>query len=70
MKDATEEQPKLATMENQQGATMSPTTESVDEDLDDEEESFSTEQLFSFAWQIAKGMVCIVVYITLHRSSF
>lgn len=70
MKDATEEQPKLASMENQQGATMSPTTESVDEDLDDEEESFSTEQLFSFAWQIAKGMVCTVVYITLHRSSF
>ena len=60
----------MATMENQQGATMSPTTESVDEDLDDEEESFSTEQLFSFAWQIARGMVCIVVYITLHRSSF
>ena len=23
----------------------------------DEQEGFSTEQLFSFAWQIAKGMV-------------
>ena len=70
MKDATEEQPKIPSMENQQSAAMSPSTESVDEDLDDEEESFSTEQLFSFAWQIAKGMVCIVVYITLRRSSF
>ena len=70
MKDTTEEQPKIPSMENQQSAGMSPSTESVDEDLDDEEESFSTEQLFSFAWQIAKGMVCIAVYVTLHRSSF
>ena len=70
MRDATEEQPKNPSVEDQQSAAMSPSTESVDEDIDDEEESFSTEQLFSFAWQIAKGMVCIVVYITLHRSSF
>lgn len=70
MKDTTEEQPKIPSMESQQSAGMSPSTESVDEDLDDEEESFSTEQLFSFAWQIAKGMVCIAVYVTLHRSSF
>ena len=27
---------------------------------DDEEESFSTQQLFKFAWQIAKGMVGII----------
>ena len=27
---------------------------------DDEEESFSTQQLFKFAWQIAKGMVRII----------
>jgi len=28
------------------------------EDLDnEEEESFTTKQLFAFAWQIAKGMV-------------
>ena len=32
----------------------------VDEDPDDEEESFSTQQLFKFAWQIAKGMVGII----------
>ena len=32
----------------------------LDEDPDDEEESFSTQQLFKFAWQIAKGMVGII----------
>jgi len=47
-------------VENQQSAAKSPSTESLDEDLDDEE-SFSTQQLFKFAWQIAKGMVAIVV---------
>ena len=32
----------------------------LEEDPDDEEESFSTQQLFKFAWQIAKGMVGII----------
>ena len=32
----------------------------LDEDPDDEEESFSTQQLFKFAWQIANGMVRII----------
>ena len=32
----------------------------LDEDRDDEEQSFSTQQLFKFAWQIAKGMVRII----------
>ena len=32
----------------------------LDEDPDDEEESFSTQKLFKFAWQIAKGMVGII----------
>ena len=36
---------------------MSLSIENLDEDLSNEEENFSTEQLFLFAWQIAKGMV-------------
>ena len=32
----------------------------LEEHPDDEEESFSTQQLFKFAWQIAKGMVGII----------
>ena len=31
-------------------------------DNEDEEEGFSTKQLFSFAWQIAKGMVIWIVF--------
>ena len=35
-------------------------TENIDDDDDDEEaDSFTTQKLFSFAWQIAKGMVGI-----------
>ena len=41
----------------------------LDEDLEecdgDEEETFTTKQLFSFAWQIAKGMVIILVTLFL-----
>ena len=33
--------------------------EESDEDPCDEEENFSTKQLFSVAWQIAKGMVIL-----------
>ena len=36
--------------------------EESDEDSCDIEENFSTKQLFSFAWQIAKGMV-IIIYV-------
>ena len=36
--------------------------EESDEDPCDVEENFSTKQLFSFAWQIAKGMVIIFVF--------
>ena len=32
-------------------------TENIDGDNDEEAESFTDQQLFSFAWQIAKGMV-------------
>ena len=39
--------------------------ENSDEDSSEEEgdeESFRTKQLFSFAWQIAKGMVITVIF--------
>ena len=36
-----------------------PSTENIDVDNDDGADSFTTQQLFSFAWQIAKGMVMI-----------
>ena len=51
-------------MENQQHASAMPSL--LDEDPNDEEESFPTQQLFKFAWQIAKGMVGIIPldYIT------
>ena len=35
-------------------------TENIDDD-DEEADSFTTQKLFSFAWQIAKGMVSINV---------
>ena len=41
---------------------MSLSIENLDEDLSDEEENFSTKQLFSFAWQIAKGMVTALIF--------
>ena len=48
-----------------QASAMPLSTENLeesDEDPCDEEENFSTKQLFSFAWQIAKGMV-IIIYV-------
>ncbi|KAM7444124.1 hypothetical protein ABFA07_007175 [Porites harrisoni] len=39
----------------------------LDEDPDDEEESFSTQQLFKFAWQIAKGMNHLAEKNLVHR---
>ena len=40
-------------------AAMLISTENIDDDDDDDEvaDSFTTQKLFSFAWQIAKGMV-------------
>ena len=35
---------------------------SIEKDLSDEEENFSTKQLFLFAWQIAKGMVTTFIF--------
>ena len=42
---------------------MSLSIENLDEDLSNEEENFSTEQLFLFAWQIAKGMVTNLFFL-------
>ena len=36
-------------------------TENMDYDDDEEADSFTTQKLFSFAWQIAKGMVGISI---------
>ena len=46
---------------NINAAAILKSTENIDGDDDDEEEAdnFTTQQLFSFAWQIAKGMVGI-----------
>ena len=41
---------------------MSLSIENLDEDLSDEEENFTTKQLFLFAWQIAKGMVTTLIF--------
>ena len=41
---------------NSNTAAMLLSTESLDDD-DDEADIFNTQRLFSFAWQIAKGMV-------------
>ena len=41
---------------NSNATAMLLSTENLDDD-DDEADSFSTQRLFSFAWQIAKGMV-------------
>ena len=45
--------------ENGRTSAMLLSTESLDEDDIKEDESFSTQQLFQFAWQIAKGMVIL-----------
>ena len=47
-------------VESQHTESKPPLSESLEEDPQDEEESFSTRQLFKFAWQIAKGMVATV----------
>ena len=39
-------------------STKLKSTENIDDD-DEEADSFTTQKLFSFAWQIAKGMVGI-----------
>ena len=50
---------------------MPPVIGKIDEDFSsdekDEEESFQTKQLFSFAWQIAKGMVITILLFSEQR---
>ena len=50
--------------ENNNAAAILVSTENTDNNDDDDDEdadSFTTQQLFSFAWQIAKGMVGISI---------
>ena len=53
---------------NRNTSTILKSTENDDDnDVDDDDEeadSFTTQQLFSFAWQIAKGMVGISIAIS------
>ena len=44
---------------NSNAAAILKSTENIDDDVDEEADSFTDQQLFSFAWQIAKGMVII-----------
>jgi len=43
--------------ENSDVAAILVSTENADDDNDEEADGFTTQKLFSFAWQIAKGMV-------------
>ena len=67
MKESTKEQLNMSNnppVESQHTVSKPLSSESLEEDPHDEEESFSTQQLFKFAWQIARGMVTTVfVYI-------
>ena len=49
---------------NSNTSTTLRSTENNDDDDDEEADSFTTQQLFSFAWQIAKGMVGISIAIS------
>ena len=55
---------------NSNTSTILKSTENNDDGDDDDEEadSFTTQQLFSFAWQIAKGMVGISMAISKWKS--
>ena len=44
---------------NRNAAAILTSLENIDDDDDEEADSFTTQTLFSFAWQIAKGMVGI-----------
>jgi len=45
--------------EKSDAAAILASPENADDDNDEEADSFTTQKLFSFAWQIAKGMVGI-----------
>ena len=42
---------------NINSAAILQSTENIEDDDDEEADSFTTQKLFSFAWQTAKGMV-------------
>jgi len=46
---------------NSDAAAILASTENADDDKDEEADGFTTQKLFSFAWQIAKGMVGIII---------
>ena len=63
MEESTKEKLNMSNnppVESQHTESKPPLSESLEEDPQDEKESFSTRQLFKFAWQIAKGMVATV----------
>jgi len=45
--------------EKSDAAAILVSTENADDDNDEEADGFTSQKLFSFAWQIAKGMVGI-----------
>ncbi|CAH3147638.1 unnamed protein product, partial [Porites evermanni] len=53
--------------DSQHTVSKPPSSESLEEDPHDEEESFSTQQLFKFAWQIARGMNHLAEKNLVHR---
>ena len=56
-------------MENQHAPAPLASTESLAEDLTDDEGSFSTDQnIFSFVQEMAKGKVIIYIYIYILNS--
>ena len=56
-------------MENQHAPAPLASTESLAEDLTDDEVSFSTDQnIFSFVQEMAKGKVIIYIYIYILNS--
>ena len=70
-KTNSDEQPTVpsAPMENQHTPALLSLTESLAEDLTDDEVSFSTDQnIFSFVQEMAKGKVIIDIYIYFFNS--
>ena len=65
LKTISDEQPTVpsAPLENQHAPALLASTESLAEDLTDDEVSFSTDQnIFSFVQEMAKGKVIIDIY--------
>ncbi|CAH3176039.1 unnamed protein product, partial [Porites lobata] len=70
LKESTKEQLNMTNnppVESQHTVSKLPSSESLEEDPHDEEESFSTQQLFKFAWQIARGMNHLAEKNLVHR---